>query len=110
MNVKQLIIVKWNSFLLCLVSLILSHLLLSQSRYILGVTNFILVLAKLLGIFLNRSKLRKFALVGLNMVWASTAYFMLTFQPPFLPALSYYFPLFMVLFGFGISIQERFNE
>lgn len=64
---------------------------------------------KLYGLISNKPKIRVVGLIGINSFWAIAVYLFASKQiPPH--EVSYQIPLFVLLFGLGISLRGRFDE
>lgn len=100
------IVFKWNSILLSVSTLWLASIFFGSNRYFVGIVALLFSAIKIIGIYTNNTYMRVTGLVGMNITWAVTAYFIYAYRP-----LSPW-ELFAAIafFGFGISLQERFHE
>lgn len=106
-NVKRigaLIYDKWFSLNLCYISLYLACISHRQGRYLFMAFAVLSVLIKLIGLALNHARLRVMGIVCINVLWALTVLDFAQMGQPF------YFSLFALLTGVGISIKGRFDE
>lgn len=95
---------KWFSLALCYISLYLAYISYQQGRYIFMTFALIAVLIKLIGLILNHRRLRVMGIVCINVIWALTVLDFVQMGQPF------YFSLYTLLIGVGISIKGRFDE
>jgi hypothetical protein len=95
---------KWFSLSLCYVSLYLAYISYQQDCYTFMTFVLIAVLIKLIGLILNHRRLRVVGIVCINMIWALTILDFIQMDQPF------YFSLFALLTGIGISLKGRFDE
>lgn len=108
MRWKNYLVSYYNSHLFSLFSIWLGYTLYTVGHPVLGVVMIGLALLKLAGIYLDDNKLRKISLIGLNSIWGVGVYFFVSGHHPHV-ALSYHFPMFILLFGLGIGLRGRFN-
>lgn len=106
---KNLIIIKWNSLLLAIASVITGAIILySTHRFFLPLFLLLSAIVKLLGIAGNSPKLRLWGLIGINASWALVSARFFGFKS----TRSVYAGLFaaiIMLFGIGVGIQEKFR-
>jgi hypothetical protein len=95
---------KWFSLALCYISQYLAYISYQQGRYLFMTFALIAVLIKLIGLILNHRRLRMVGIVCINVIWALTVLDFAQMGQPF------YFSLFALLTGVGISIKGRFDE
>lgn len=103
-RIGALIYDRWFSLTLCYISLYLACISHRQGRYIFMTFALIAVLIKLIGLILNHRRLRVVGIVCINVVWAITVLNFAKMGQPF------YFSLFALLTGLGISVKGRFYE
>lgn len=102
-KVTLLIYNKWFSLALCYITLYLSTHSYRQERFLFTILAIGVVLIKLIGIGLNHRYLRTIGIMGINVVWALTVLDFIQMGQPF------YFSLFTLLIGIGISLKGRFD-
>ena len=97
-RIGALIYDRWFSLALCYISLYLAYISYQQGRYTFMTFALIAVLIKLIGLALNHRRLRVMGIICINVVWALTV---LDFAQI---GQSFYFSLFALLVGVGISV------
>lgn len=103
------IITYYYSLLLCLISLWLSYTLFTVDHHALATILFTIVAIKFIGMLKDNGKLRMVGIIGLNAMWTiNTTLFLLGKHPPV--ELTFEFPLFILILGFGVALRGRFNE
>lgn len=105
-DLKSFIIVKWNSILLSIGSMVTGALLVFVEHKIFMAIVFIMFgLLKIVGLFGQMHKIRLSSLVGINIIWAvlSVTFFV---QSHFFTGT---FAALICFFGIGVAIQERFK-
>ena len=95
---------KWFSLSLCYISLYLATISYRQERLIFTAFTLGVVTIKVIGVILDHRHLRTIGIIGINVVWALTV---LDFAQI---GQSFYFSLFALLVGVGISVKGRFDE
>lgn len=103
-RVGILIYDKWFSLILCYITLYLATISYRQDRYIFMMIAITAVLIKIIGLILDHGRLRILGIVIINVLWAITVLDFVQMGQPF------YFTLFALLTGVGISIKGRFDE
>ena len=105
----KLIIVKWNSLLLALASVITGAIILYLThRFFLPLFLLLSAILKLVGIARNCPKMRLWGLIGINVSWSLVAAWFFGFKS----TRSVYAGLFAMIilgFGIGVGVQERFG-
>ncbi|MCH4169306.1 MAG: hypothetical protein LKF42_08635 [Streptococcaceae bacterium] len=116
----RIIILKWDSLVLSIVSFMYGMMLLSFPQILggymvynlidelfdyhtIGVTFMILGFMKALGVFLNNKKIKRISLVSLAMVWSVFSVSFLLSPPP---NTVWVLSLGMALLAFGIALKE----
>ena len=106
---KNLIIIKWNSLLLSLASVLTGAIVLySTHKFVLPLFLLLSAILKLVGIARNCPKMRLWGLIGINVSWGLVSAWFFGFHTP----RSLYaglFAFFILLFGIGVGVQERFH-
>lgn len=103
-RVINLIYNKWFSLSLCYISLYLATISYGQDRFIFTAFTLVVVMIKLIGVILDHRHLRTIGIVGINVIWALTVLDFAQMGQPF------YFSLFALIVGIGISLKGRFDE
>ena len=103
-RINNYIVSYWFSLNLSAITLYLSYLSFRQYRYFFGLAAVVAVLIKVIGLTLNNRRLRIAGIVSINVIWALTILDFAKMGQPF------YFSLFALLTGVGISIKGRFND
>lgn len=102
------LITYYYSFLLCGITLWLSSVLKTVGHGYIALAVFLIALIKLMGIFTQNNTLRIIGVVGLGGFWlVSSMVFYLGYHPTV--TLTYHFPLFIFLLGFGVALRGRFD-
>ena len=110
MEKNSLIIVKWNSLLLAIASIISSVILLYFThKFFIPSLLLIAGISKLIGILSNSNRLRLVGIMGLNVGWGLLGSWFF-FSKQFGCIYAGLFSLIILGFGVGVSIQERFHE
>lgn len=108
-RIVNFIIRHYNSLLLALGSLWLGLRLIHESVPHYGSALVFFSALKLYGLVFYKPKTRVIGMIGINSFWAITVYLFASKQiPPH--GVSYQIPLFVLLFGLGISLRGRFDE
>lgn len=106
---KNLIVIKWNSLLLAIASVITgAFILYSTHKLFLPLFLLLSAVLKLVGIARNCPKFRLWGLIGINASWALVSAWFFGFKS----TRSVYAGLFaavIMLFGIGVGIQEKFR-
>jgi hypothetical protein len=103
-RIGALVYDKWFSLVLCYVSLYLAYISYRQEGYTFMAFALIAVLIKLMGLIFNHRRLRLVGIICINVIWAITILDFVKMGQPF------YFSLFALLIGIGISLKGRFDE
>ena len=107
---KNLIIIKWNSLLLSIASIITGAVVLYYThKFTLPLFMILSAIIKLVGIAINSPKMRLRGLVGLNISWLLFSVWMFSYRSIF-ALLAGWLAIVVAGFGFGVSVQERFDE
>lgn len=92
------------SLILCYITLYLAYISHQQNRPIFMMVAITAVLVKVIGLILDHKRLRVLGIVMINVLWAVTVLDFVQMGQPF------YFSLFALLIGVGISLKGRFDE
>lgn len=108
-NIQAIVIQNYYTLALCGITLWLSYVLFTVNHYLLSLLIAGVVIIKLTGMLRKSARLRTIGLVGMNAIWAiNTTIFVLNKHHPV--NLTYVFPLFVLVIGFGVALRSRFNE
>lgn len=105
---QDFILLYYDSLLLCAISAWWAYTLFKVGHWEVGALLFSIVVIKIIGLTLANRKLRQIGIIGLNIMWAVSAYVFIQHHPSI--ELSYHFLLFVLLLGVGVSLRGRFRE